>query len=340
MGHGRRAPASRSSGRRSRRRSRSRPTSRRTRSRSRCRGRVSNPTRHVARDRRDRALRPATGGWLRPQQTADATHPGGASVLDLTPSGIFNQAFRFDEFSPLLTTRDRPPDSQQVGRDPQQDAGDLRARHRLRGARRAGAIELDGARDRAGRSASSRAASSSAKAATPVTTLGVVQRSRSRSTSGQLQQYALYVPTTYVAGHASRPRACSCTRSASTTGSTTAQRSCSRSARRAAPSSRRSESRGSNGWYQHRGEYDVFEMWNDVAARFDLDPDRTVVSGYSMGGYATYRLPTLYPGLVAKAFSQVGPPADGIWMPPARPDRRRRDAHQSLARERAQRLRT
>src|SRR5262249_53329681 len=57
---------------------------------------------------------PSTGGWLRPQQSADATHPGGAGPLDLMPSGIFNQAFRFDEFSPLLTTRDVPPESGQA----------------------------------------------------------------------------------------------------------------------------------------------------------------------------------------------------------------------------------
>jgi len=35
------------------------------------------------------------------------------SALDLTPSGIFNQAFRFNEFTPLGTSKDVPPDSQQ-----------------------------------------------------------------------------------------------------------------------------------------------------------------------------------------------------------------------------------
>ena len=55
-----------------------------------------------------------------------------------------------------------------------------------------------------------------------------------------------------------------------------------------------------------------------------------------MGGYATYRLGTLYPDLFGKAFTQVGPPGDGIWIPPARPDRRHRDADEPVARERAQ----
>jgi pimeloyl-ACP methyl ester carboxylesterase len=78
-------------------------------------------------------------------------------------------------------------------------------------------------------------------------------------------------------------------------------------------------SRGDDGWYQNEAEYDVFEMWNDVASHFTLDPDKAVVTGYSMGGYATYRLGTLYPDLFGKAFSVVGPPGDGIWVPPRPP---------------------
>jgi poly(3-hydroxybutyrate) depolymerase len=60
-------------------------------------------------------------------------------------------------------------------------------------------------------------------------------------------------------------------------------------------------------------------MWADIAAHFTLDPDRVASSGYSMGGYATYRLPTLYPDLFGKAFTQVGPAGDGIWIPPVIP---------------------
>src|SRR5207249_1580472 len=69
----------------------------------------------------------------------------------------------------------------------------------------------------------------------------------------------------------------------------------------------------------HEAEYDAFEMWSDGASHFALDPDRMASSGYSMGGYCTYRLPTLYPDLFGKAFTQVGPPGDGIWVPPAPP---------------------
>lgn len=77
--------------------------------------------------------------------------------------------------------------------------------------------------------------------------------------------------------------------------------------------------RGPDGWYQREAEYDVFEVWNDLAHRLPLDPDRVAISGYSMGGYGTYRLGGLYPDLFGKAFSVVGPPGDGIWVPPGPP---------------------
>ena len=77
--------------------------------------------------------------------------------------------------------------------------------------------------------------------------------------------------------------------------------------------------RGPDGWYQREAEYDVFEAWNDMARHLDLDPDRTSIWGYSMGGYGTYRLGGLYPDLFTSAVTVVGPPGDGIWVPPAPP---------------------
>ncbi len=77
--------------------------------------------------------------------------------------------------------------------------------------------------------------------------------------------------------------------------------------------------RGPDGWYQREAEYDVFESWNDLARHVDLDPDRAYLWGYSMGGYGTYRLGGLYPDLFASAFTVVGPPGDGIWVPPGEP---------------------
>ncbi len=77
--------------------------------------------------------------------------------------------------------------------------------------------------------------------------------------------------------------------------------------------------RGTNGWYTDEAEADVFEVWADVARRFALDPERVALTGYSMGGYGTYKLGTHYPDLFGRAFTAVGPPGRGIWIPPAPP---------------------
>jgi hypothetical protein len=77
--------------------------------------------------------------------------------------------------------------------------------------------------------------------------------------------------------------------------------------------------RGAGGWYIDEAEVDFFEVWRDVARRFALDPNRVALSGYSMGGYGTYRLGVLYPDLFGRAFTVVGPPARGGWVPPAHP---------------------
>jgi len=77
--------------------------------------------------------------------------------------------------------------------------------------------------------------------------------------------------------------------------------------------------RGPDGWYVDHAAAETFEVWADVARRFELNPDRTVTTGYSMGGYGTFRFATRYPDLFAKAQTTVGPPAIGIWLPPAEP---------------------
>ncbi len=77
--------------------------------------------------------------------------------------------------------------------------------------------------------------------------------------------------------------------------------------------------RGPEGWYTGPGEVDFFEVWRDVANRFRIDPDRVYPTGYSMGGYGTYKLGVQWPDLFARAFTTVGPPGLGIWVPPAPP---------------------
>jgi hypothetical protein len=72
--------------------------------------------------------------------------------------------------------------------------------------------------------------------------------------------------------------------------------------------------RGPDGGYAGVAEADTFEAWNAVAHLYPLNPDWTAISGYSMGGFGTYRLAERYPDLFARAFSVVGEasPASGL----------------------------
>ncbi len=264
---------------------------------------------------------PSTGGWLRPQQSATATAPGGAGPLDPTPAGIFNLGFRFGEQfvtcpnPPNTTACDVPPDTSQ--------SAAIRDKTPTAFAHDVDFTKLDDA---------------VTESTVPATGLQIrLFPSRLRLPEGrnvlgpggvdygvfpqyhgQLQPYALYVPTTY---DAATPAGLTLLLHSlgehywQYTGSTIVQQIGEGRGNLVATTL----SHGPDGWYQHEAEYDVFEVWHDVAEHFALDPDRVVSSGYSMGGYATYRLPTLYPDLFGKAFTQVGPPGDGIWIPPSAP---------------------
>ena len=70
-------------------------------------------------------------------------------------------------------------------------------------------------------------------------------------------------------------------------------------------------SRSQSGFYQNTSELDFFEVWADVARNFTLDSERVALTGYSMGGYGTYKLAAEYPDLFATAFTAVGPPSSG-----------------------------
>jgi predicted esterase len=77
--------------------------------------------------------------------------------------------------------------------------------------------------------------------------------------------------------------------------------------------------RGPDGWYYDHAGADTFEAWADAAAHYNLNPSLTDIAGYSMGGYGTYKFSTQFPDLFARAQPTVGPPALGIWSPPAEP---------------------
>lgn len=75
--------------------------------------------------------------------------------------------------------------------------------------------------------------------------------------------------------------------------------------------------RGTDTWYLDAGLADVFEAWDDVRAHYAVDDERTSITGYSMGGYMTYRLGLLMPDAFARASVYVGPPAYYSTAPPA-----------------------
>ena len=70
--------------------------------------------------------------------------------------------------------------------------------------------------------------------------------------------------------------------------------------------------RGPGGWYYDAAELDFWEVWNRLAGAYRLDPDRTTISGYSMGGWATYKLGLAHPDLFAKALVLEGPVICGM----------------------------
>jgi dienelactone hydrolase len=82
--------------------------------------------------------------------------------------------------------------------------------------------------------------------------------------------------------------------------------------------------RGIDSWYLDAGFADVLEAWDDVKAHYSVDEERTAITGYSMGGYMTYRLGLLMPDRFSRASVYVGPPAYPIWPyplpPPAPPE--------------------
>jgi hypothetical protein len=69
--------------------------------------------------------------------------------------------------------------------------------------------------------------------------------------------------------------------------------------------------RGPVGYYSDISEVDVFEAAEDAHVTYGLDRRRWFLSGYSMGGYGTLRLGTLYPHLWAGLTNWVGFTGDG-----------------------------
>lgn len=76
---------------------------------------------------------------------------------------------------------------------------------------------------------------------------------------------------------------------------------------------------GIDGWYWDEALVDTLDAWVDVDQHYSIDKDRVYITGYSMGGYGTYRLSTLFSELFAAAATWVGPPAYQYWAFPSQP---------------------
>ena len=69
---------------------------------------------------------------------------------------------------------------------------------------------------------------------------------------------------------------------------------------------------GPDGWYFDEAEVDFWQVWHALAGSYSLDPERTVIGGYSMGGWASYKLGLAHPDLFASALTLEGPIICGI----------------------------
>jgi pimeloyl-ACP methyl ester carboxylesterase len=72
--------------------------------------------------------------------------------------------------------------------------------------------------------------------------------------------------------------------------------------------------RGSSTWYVGKGQLDYAEVWADVHDLLSIDRNREYIAGHSMGGWASWLLPILYPDRFAAAFPASGPLTQGLWV--------------------------
>lgn len=265
--------------------------------------------------------------YLIPGMSADATHPGGAGSL-MSPAAFFNVAFRHAEplphVSDPVTTAAAPAWWRDSGQAAALAAGNLGAffddvdfdklvagvDDDMTGQPQG--VPVSGPMDRilASHFETEQGADYSTLCASSSVCQGELR--------GRLQPYAIYVPaTTAATGY----------------GLTLLLHSLAANYNQYLGSHNQSqlgdratgsivitpEGRGPDGWYYDLAGADTFEVWADVASRYHLDPDLTVVTGYSMGGYATFKFGTQFPDLFALAQTTVGPPALGIWIPPLPP---------------------
>ena len=250
--------------------------------------------------------------YLTPQPAADATHPGGSGNA-AKPPAFFNVAFRFDEPMPQVGDPSGTARSPAWWRDKAQGeelaTGDISAFHanvdfNKLAARTTdnGAVPKTGPMDRilASHFETAQGAdySSPCFPANTATCTGEYQ--------GRLQPYAIYVPK-----KSQPPNGYGMTLLLHSLSATYNQYLGSRNQSQFGERGPGSIvitplARGPDGFYESYAAADVFEVWADVARRYALDPAWTVITGYSMGGYGTFRLGEQFPDLFARAQPTVG----------------------------------
>lgn len=265
----------------------------------------------------------AKNAYLIPQQSADATHPGGAGTLS-KPTAFFNAAFRFDEPMPDATDLVGTATDAAWWRDSAQGAalknGDLSSFHAYvdfsklaRGVNDDSGVPKTGPMDRI------LASHFETEQGTDYSTTCGSAASCKGELRGRLQPYAIYVPK-----QAQPAGGYGLTLLLHSLGAGYNQYLGSRNQSQIGERGPGSivitpEGRGPDGWYYDYAGADTFEVWANVAAHYKLDPAWTSISGYSMGGYGTYKFASQYPDLFAKGQPVVGPPGLGVWLPPATP---------------------
>ena len=263
----------------------------------------------------------AAGEYMHPQQTADATNAGGSGTA-VNPPGFFNVAFRYDEPMPIVGDPTGTAQSPAWWRDKDQGealaGGDISQFHadvdfRKLAARtnddmpdQHGGVPQTGPMDRILQSHFETA--QGADFSSPC--FPDNESNCPGEYQGRLQPYAIYVPR--------KPMP------ASGYGMTLLLHSLSAPYNQYLGSRNQSqfgergggsivitpEGRGPDGFYDSYAGADTFEVWADVGSRYKLDPEWTVITGYSMGGIGTFKLAEQFPDLFARAQPTVGDSQD------------------------------
>ncbi len=289
-----------------------------------------NPSRRTVRLAAGVGLWDRTAGrYLLPGPTADATHPGGSGAA-VAPPAFFNLAFRYDEPMPAVGDPAGTAESAAWWRDKAQGeglaAGDISAFHadvdfrKLATKRNDDMLGQPGGVPQTG--PINRILASHFEVAQGANFADYCFFGDSANCpgpfQGRLQPYAIYVPEKPVpaAGYGM-------TLLLHSLGASYNQfldsRNQSRFGERGAGSIVITpEAHGPDGSYDSYAAADVFEVWADVASRYKLDPDWTVIAGYSMGAFGTFKFAEQYPDLFARAQPTVGDSSDNNLVPSLR----------------------